>query len=335
MILIIKRFFLFLLSLLLFVVVFFLYSSSSAYNPADYYQVKEYNIIENRVDRDTFKIMTFNIGYLSGMTNNLAEQREEKFFNENLNTAVRVLNIESPDVIGFQEIDYNSARSFWVNQMDEIATKCKYPYGYQSVNWDKRYVPFPYWPIRHHFGQILSGQSILSDFPIEQTETFVLDKPGSRSSITNAFYIDRLVQKAVLNLDSGQLMILNLHLEAFDQETRVAQAKVVRKMYDSLSTEMPVLLIGDFNSTVPGGPYLSEAIEIIMGSDDIESAVRLEQYNSNPEQYFTFSSGTPEYMIDFIFYNPSRIEKISSRVVSEMGEASDHLPVVMEFLVKK
>jgi len=335
MILIIKRFFLFLLSLLLFVVVFFLYSSSATYNPADYYQVKEYNIIENQVDRDTFKIMTFNIGYLSGMTNNRAEQRKEPMFNDNLNLAVQVLNKENPDIIGFQEIDYNSARSFWVNQMDEIALQCEYPYGYQSVNWDKRYVPFPYWPIRHHFGQILSGQSILSDYPIEQTETFVLDKPGSRSFITNAFYIDRLVQKAVLNLDSGQLVVLNLHLEAFDQETRVAQATVVRKLYDSLSSEMPVLLIGDFNSTVPGGPYLSEAIEIIMGSDDIESAISLEQYNSNPEQYFTFSSGSPEYMIDFIFYNPSRIEKISSRVVNEMGEVSDHLPVVMEFVVKK
>jgi endonuclease/exonuclease/phosphatase family metal-dependent hydrolase len=219
--------------------------------------------------------------------------------------------------------------------MDEIANKCEYPYGYQSVNWDKRYVPFPYWPIRYHFGQILSGQSILSNFPIEQTSTVVLDKPSSRSFITNAFYIDRLVQKAVINLDSGQLMVLNLHLEAFDQETRVAQAKVVKNLYDSLSSQMPVLLMGDFNSTIPGGPYLSEAIEVIMGSEDIESAVDPDQYEANPEEYFTFSSGTPEYMIDFIFYNPSRIEKISSRVVSEMGEVSDHLPVVMEFKLKK
>jgi hypothetical protein len=68
--------------------------------------------------------------------------------------------------------------------------------GAIAINWDKRYVPFPYWPITQQFGRTLSGQSILSRFPIQNHERHVLDRVAGNNWIYNAFYLDRLAQVA-------------------------------------------------------------------------------------------------------------------------------------------
>ena len=61
--------------------------------------------------------------------------------------------------------------------MDSIALYCGFLEGAYAVNWDKRYVPFPYWPPVVHFGEMLSGQGVLSKFPILMNKKIVLQKP--------------------------------------------------------------------------------------------------------------------------------------------------------------
>ncbi len=65
--------------------------------------------------------------------------------------------------MAFQEIDYGSARRYHVDQEERIASAFHYPYRARAVNWDKRYVAFPYWPPSAHFGKIISGQSVVND----------------------------------------------------------------------------------------------------------------------------------------------------------------------------
>ena len=57
-------------------------------------------------------------------------------------------------------------------------------------------------------------------------------------------------------------------------------------------------------------------------------------YTSDPDRYNTFNSGDPVEKIDYIFYDPARIRKVDARVVKEMGEISDHLPMYMKFIIK-
>ena len=75
-------------------------------------------------------------------------------------------------------------------------------------------------------------------------------------------------------------------------------------------------------------------MRVIMDAQDIYSAISQQQYQSNPEQYFTFSSANPVYMIDYILYNGSFIKAVDAYVVHEAGEISDHLPVVFDFVLK-
>lgn len=282
---------------------------------------------------DTLTIMTYNIGYLSGMTNNLAVSRSDSLFNANLRKGTELMR-DAPDILAFQEIDIAAERSFNINQLEAIGMSLDYFQSYTSVNWDKRYVPFPYWPITYHFGKVISAQAILSMFPIVKNSTVTLRQPVNAPFYEKAFYIDRLVQQVVINIHGSDLMIMNVHLEAFDADTRNLQAEVVGELYKKYKDQMPVILLGDFNSQLAtAGAENWKATEIILAQDNIEAAVSPAMYESEPTKYNTFSSASPFQMIDHIFFNPSHISKTEVKVGLEFTDISDHLPVQMKFLL--
>ena len=283
---------------------------------------------------DTMSVMTFNIGYLSGMTNNTATPADYGLFQDNLEKAVSLINVYHPNIIGLQEVDVASKRSYYQNQTDSLAIKAEYPWAFRSVNWDKRYVPFPYWPPKYHFGNVISGQSVLSDFPLSRPQKLALQRPD-QPFYRDAFYLDRLLQVVDIDLGDKAIKLMNVHMEAYDEETRVLQAERVRRMYELYKDRFAILLIGDFNSSPPGAANGSKAMEVLMGAEDIRSAIDLLDYEQNPAPHYTFSSATPDRMIDFVLYNENFITKVDAKVLSEAGEISDHLPVYFEFFIHK
>ncbi len=287
--------------------------------------------------RETFTIMTFNLGYLSAMTNNQpAPCPGKEFFRENLEAFVRLLREIQPDFIGFQEIDFHSRRSHYIDQLRAIAESSGYRYAAEAVNWDKRYVPFPYWPPSVHFGRMLSGQAVLSRWPIISAQRVVLEKPRKAPFYFNALYLDRLAQVVKIQAPDHTLVIFNLHLEAFDRETRERQAQVVLDLYRSLKDLYPILLIGDFNSVPPQAPQKKDFPDE-PGSDftrDRTLHYFLEEPSLRPAEVevLTFPSDRPTRKLDYIFYNHEKVEFIKV-FVPKVG-SSDHLPVVMEFSFK-
>jgi endonuclease/exonuclease/phosphatase family metal-dependent hydrolase len=274
---------------------------------------------------DTISVMTFNVGYMSGMTNNSNQERSYELFEDNLNNCIQLLRKYHPNIIGFQEIDVSSDRSYYQNQLDSLEYYVWYRTHYRSVNWDRRYVPFPYWPPSAHFKSIISGQGILTDYEITNAQNIVLERPDI-GFLREAFYLDRLLQVVDINTRKGPVKVMNVHLEAFDAETRLKQAQVVKRIYELYADRMPVILMGDFNSELPG-EINSDAIELILSAKKISSLIDPKEYEMNPELYYTFSSRNPERMIDFVFYNTNYFKKIEGSVLREAEEISDHLPL--------
>jgi len=312
--------------------VFYVWGSSHWVSKDDYNRIISYDA--STPAKDTLIAMTYNLGYLSGMTNNLPRERPVTLFESNLIRAKSMMGAASPDIIGFQEIDFDSHRSKNYNQLDSLGIYHTYHQGFASVNWDKRYVPFPYWPPSLHFGKMKSGQAILSKYPIDNIECVILERPNEAPFWYGAFYLDRLVQIADVKIGKTIVKVLNVHLEAFYPETRRRQADVVKNLFEKYSSKMPVILMGDFNSEPPWVEGADEVMEAILRSDHIESAIDQKQYDTAVQKSFTSSSGEPQKMIDFILYNDNFIEKIDARVVQEAGDISDHFPVVMRFKFK-
>lgn len=283
-------------------------------------------------ERDTFSIMTYNLGYLSGMTNNLPVKPAEHLFETNLEKARNLINKWRPDIIGFQEIDFRSRRSYYMNQADSLAEG--YTVIVKSVNWDKKYVPFPYWPPGVHFGRMLSGQALFSKFPLLNSERMVLSGPRTAPFYYRAFYLDRLIQTAQLSVHGREVLVLNVHLEAFDKETREIQATEVLQFVDQYVQQQPLILIGDFNARPP---YASEIIDqeqtisMFLDHPALSPAINRQAYLAHEQQNFTYHSRDPFEKLDYIFYTHQYIQPVTATTVREAGEISDHLPVFMTF----
>jgi endonuclease/exonuclease/phosphatase family metal-dependent hydrolase len=326
----------FILFLLILLIGFYFWAKKSIY-PSDEYNsttVFSKSSVPNLVD--TFSLLTYNIGYLSGMTNNLPVERSPALFTNNLKKFTQLLQNLHPNIVSFQEIDFNSSRSFYVNQYQRIAKLSSFYNGAKAINWDKQYVPFPYWPIQYHFREMLSGQAVLTNFPILNSKRIVLPKPKNNPFYYNDFYLDRLAQLVWLQTKKDSILIINVHLEAWDAGTREIQAHIIMDLFNQYEREYPVMLVGDFN-TIPlydKQADTEKTLQIIMKQTNIASAISKAQYLANPEGYYTFDSRKPYQKIDYILYSPRHLSCIDARRVTEAGEISDHLPLFAHFVLK-
>jgi endonuclease/exonuclease/phosphatase family metal-dependent hydrolase len=324
---------------------FYFWGSSGSHSQQKYADIISYTESVNYgaafVPGETIHIIvSYNLGYLSGLANNTTTQLDRAAFDANQQQVIAALKEIGPDILALQEVDFGSKRSYEVDQSKEIAQGLGLDFGAIAISWDKNYVPFPYWPISANFGKMLSGQSVISRYPIQENSRLVLEKVADNPFYYNAFYLDRLAQVTQIQLGEQPLIVINVHLEAFDEPTRVSQTRFVRSLAEDYAKTYPVILVGDFNSALNRGTFIDASgndhgekrfsIKELLASDQLVSAVPEAEWNKRP----TFPSDQPEYKLDYIFYTPETIEMVETKVVKAAGEASDHLPIMMSFRLK-
>ena len=327
------------------IALFYIWASSSTAEAQKYADIIDDDAQLQQVAKDSYTLVTYNIGYLSGLTNNTATRPEQAFFEANQQRAIAALSAVNPDFVAFQEIDFDAKRSYGVNQAATIAKALDNMAYAIAINWDKTYLPFPYWPPSAHFGKILSGQATLSRYPIQENTRTVLQKVAGNNFIYNAFYLDRLLQVTKIDIEGQTLVVMSTHLEAFDEETRIAQTQFVRSAAEDYAKTYPVLLVGDFNSALNRDNFVTAtgeekgeelfSIREMMASQSFAAAVSPSEWPSEASaKNATFPSDQPAYKLDYIFYTPDTIEILETQVLDEAGEASDHLPVMARFRLK-
>ncbi|MCK5781295.1 MAG: endonuclease/exonuclease/phosphatase family protein [Flavobacteriales bacterium] len=328
-----KRVYATIISIIILIIGFYILGTSSSVDKILYKQIIK-STVSRHTSADTISIMSFNIGWLSGMTNNKPVHRSIELYKNKLDSCISFLKYNRQDIIAFQEIDFNSNRSFLQNQADSILKNLQYFNGAVAINWDKRYVPFPGINPSYFFGKTISGQYVMSDLEIIENDFTRLIKPINAPFYYKAFYLDRLIQKTKLKTKNGELMILNVHLEAFDQETRNNHIKEAILQFNKYKNKMPTILLGDFNSPQDTLGTRNALLSKLISMNNVGMAIPDSTYKVNKAIFNTYSSGNPHTKIDFIFYTSDKIKKIDAGVFAEIGEVSDHLPVWMKFVVR-
>jgi endonuclease/exonuclease/phosphatase family metal-dependent hydrolase len=317
--------------LLLGLVGFFFWASSGRLPDEDLAQIRTYAPAPGTTAPDTLTVTTYNIGYLSGMTNNEPVVRPDSLFYANMDQVVRFFRRVDPDIAGLQEIDFGGARVAHVHQLDTLATRLGSPTAAQAVNWDERYLPFPYGRPAVNFGRTLSGQAVFSRFPIRRHVRNVLPRPP-QLFFRDAFYLDRLAQIVLLNVGGRVLGVINAHLESFDTEMREEQARIVNDLYRRLSTEgIPTLLLGDFNSRLSRTNSASqdETMRLLLDGTNLRPAVA-----AAPEDtaHATYPANAPTRRIDYIFYPPRFFDPTDTqRWCGVPNPPSDHCALTASF----
>lgn len=206
---------------------------------------------------ETIKVMSWNVGYCG-----LSEEND--FFMDG-GTKVRATSLQkvqanaaaikeeiatnNPDVVLLQEVDYNSSRSYKYNQVNYFRkelNKSVYESSF-ALNYKAGYVPYPIPTI----GKVESGILSFSKYDVTDATRVALPCPFSWPlSMVNLKRC--LLVNRVPIIDNGkELVIVNLHLEAYDEgEGKIAQTKMLKNFIESeYNKGNYVIAGGDFNQS--------------------------------------------------------------------------------------
>lgn len=304
-----------------------------------HYALKENAIADKPT---TLTLLSWNIAYGYGAGSEGTadyEFKESDHFQKNLKLIADAIKSSGADVVTLQEIDFNSARSHHEDQLKKLAELTGLNFYAPAVSWRTQYVPFPYWPIKRQFGGMSSGGAILSRFPIKKNEIHLLAKPAQKAWWYNLFYLYRYFQVVTLNIAGRDVVVVNLHLEAFERATRESQARELVKLSKDLKIDF---IAGDFNM-LPSGAikrsgfsnpsdfYEGDTSYEILRKLPLKEVVDLTSYQGKEEAWFTFPSHKPDRRLDYI-YHPAQFPLIEVEVFQgPHAGASDHLPIKARF----
>ena len=153
-----------------------------------------------------------------------------------------------PDLILLQEVDINSSRTYSVDERELLAAGN----SAFALNYSCPFVPMPFPPM----ARVNSGLFTTTDYAIDSAERIQLPCPFSWPLRIANLKRCLLVSYIPLEGTDKQLVLVSLHLEAYDDEGegRLAQT---RQLSDFLQSEYAkgnyVIAGGDFNSIFPGG----------------------------------------------------------------------------------
>ena len=208
-----------------------------------------------------------------------------------------IINQQNPDWVGLQEIDNKCGRSQNIDQTEkfEVLTNRQGFFG-KFMDFDS--------------GEY--GMATLSSLKIVKSERLKLPQ-GAEPRIA----IIQIISIAK-NL---YIAMVNVHFDWTKSELRIAQVKTLLNRLDEIN--LPTIVIGDYNAE-PGSPTL----KLFEKSGFV--AVRKKGNN------FTFAANNPTIEIDHIYFRKTPTTQIIPSFIKVLNEpeASDHRPIVSEFIIK-
>jgi len=254
-----------------------------------------------------------------------------------------IVNTNS-DIALIQEIDIASKRSYYVDQRqyltENFAGSSAFAYNFNSI-----FVPIPF---PEFIGKVESGLLNLSLF--QTSEAFRMSLPNPFTWPVRAVNLKRclLISRLPLENSAAELVIVNLHLEAYDTSGgREAQTKAMLDfMYSEYAKGNYVIAGGDFNQNFPGINPSRFAVKnseyFVPGNLSASLLAPGWQYAAGTltptarllnEPFSGDLENTQLYLIDGFILSPN-VELIGVTTFDLGFKYSDHNPVKLEAVLK-
>ena len=269
----------------------------------------------------------------------------KKVVQENVAAFKNKIKEINPDIFLVQEVDIDSKRSYYVDELaslEETFPRTTYENSF-ARNFKAGLVPLPLYNMT---GKVDAGITTFSKFDV--TESTRIQLPIPFSWPMQLFNLKRclLVERLPIQDSDKQLVVINLHLEAYDDGE--GKAKQLAMLMDLMKEEYDkgnyVIAGGDFNQTFSTTNYqkypkrndwVCPVIEaenypsFTFKMDDTYPTCRSlykPYYNSDKENH-------QYYMIDgFIVSNNITIDKLETLNLGFKN--TDHNPVTMSITLK-
>ena len=119
---------------------------------------------------------------------------------------------DSVDFFLFQEVDFNSKRSYYQDQAEIIASAISDINYFSAINYKSDYIPVPY---LNPMGKVNSGLMIVSKY--NPVECFRISMPLTYSWPKKLFMPKRCILISKFGIaDASDLVLLNIHNSAYD-----------------------------------------------------------------------------------------------------------------------
>ena len=330
---------------------------------AEYYQAAE--IVTPPATPDTLLVMSWNIKYGGGdidfwwsCYDDRVLMTEEEVL-DNLDRLADYINRADPDILLLQEVDVDSKRAAYVDQMQYLLDYTNLNYGVYASMWRVQNAP------SDGLGRTDLGPAILSRWQLDKAERIGLPLRTDQDPLTTYFYLRRCILKARIP-DLDNLQVVTVHTAAWQAETRVKHIDQFKEELDAIDYEGGLFVAGgDLNTLPPGshrvkdfpdtkceegdfeeGNYEGEEEWLDSLYADYSSAIPLDEYMEAVDQSPYFSFGVkPDSLgftrkLDYLFTNHLDGWVLSSdsthQDIATAGTTlSDHCPVSVKIRIKQ
>lgn len=362
----------------IFLVIGFLLAFFTACDPLDFFDPLHTEIDEDDLtsysaneitevkENDTITIMTWNIKFGGGRIDFFFDCHGDRVLmgeNEvikNLDTLTAKIREINPDILFIQEVDIQSKRSAYINQVEWLLNNTELNYAVYASHWKADFVP------SDGIGRMNSGNAILSKRNLSNSQLISLPTIDSQSAIEQYFYLHRNMLKVKMQIsEEKNIYLLNTHTTAYaEDDTKKKQLDIIYKELQNLSAAGESFIIaGDFNTIPPQTqeahqsnypdeiceddrfPHsdFTEQTDWMQPFYEFNSAIELSDYKNNHNKHFTFTSdknGFWNRKLDFIFSNKAFIENSgTTHQDTKTGiptmSISDHAPISVQYVLKQ
>ncbi|MBR1810335.1 MAG: endonuclease/exonuclease/phosphatase family protein [Clostridia bacterium] len=257
------------------------YLSATEYKPADQTPITIAGQPTRTLNTgDTLKVMTWNIGYGALGDNadffmdggSMVNTADEARVQTNMAEIISEINNVAPDLLMLQETDRDSKRSHHVDELQKIQSETAGDYAVTFANNFKvAFLPYPVPPI----GKVDSGLATFSTYPVSEAERIQLPIPFAWPIRMANLKRCLLVNRIPFADSDKELVLVNLHLEAYDDGE--GKAKQTAMLLEILNAEAEkgnyVIAGGDFNqifSNADTAAYPAQAGKWQAGEIDAE-----------------------------------------------------------------
>lgn len=303
---------------------------------------------------ESYIIVTQNIGFgaytqdftffMDGGTQSWAESEESVL--ECVSIAGDTVEYYKPDFILFQEVDFDSTRSYHINQREILEKRFNNLSSAFAVNYDSAFLMYPF---TEPHGASKAGILTLSRYNISSSLRRSL--PVSKS-VSKFLDLDRCYSVSRIPVENGkELVIFNVHLSAYGGSDEIRTAQMTM-LFNDMKAEYEkgnyCVCGGDFNHDFTGDSTqkLNGGQKVDFGwaqpfpmnllPDCIKRCVEYKNDIQVPTCRncdIPYKEGNFTIIVDG-FLVTDNVESVSVENVKTDFVYSDHNPVVLEFKLK-
>jgi len=334
---------------------------------AEYYEAVEKTPVPQ--PDSAVRAMTWNIRFGIGRSewfgdacSNITVYSQEDVY-PHLDAVVAKINEIKPDILLLQEVDINSKRTSYINELQYILDNTYFNYAAYVPEWCAQNIP------SDGLGRMDMGLAILSPWPISDAQRVQLALRGDQSGIEVYFYLRSCMITASIQIPGfEELSVVNIHASAFaTDDTKQKHYLQFKAKLDEINSAGKYFLAGgDLNTLPPGSTKLDYCMEDMCpgetfhqeGDDpmhkagsyfgdetawlwpvysEYKCAVPLPVYLANQEAHFTHTTRPTETWdrtLDYLFTNSGWVAG-STITHQDAFYESDHCPVSSLLLLPK